>query len=140
MADSDRETIAFATHRGLYQLTCMPFDMTNARATFMRLMSLALRGLEWEHCLVYLDDVMVYRVSFQQCLDNLEWVLGPLVDAGLKLKPSNCFLFQEQVSFLGHIVGWEGVTCDPNKVAAVQDWHAPTSVREVQSILVTAPV
>ena len=62
--DSDKEKTAFATPRGLYQFTKMPFGLTNAPATFMRLMELAMRGLEWDKCLVYLDDVIVFGDSF----------------------------------------------------------------------------
>jgi len=135
MADSDKEKTAFATHRGLYQFKKMPFGLTNAPATFMRLMSLALRGLEWERCLVYLDDVIVFGSSFERCLENLSQVLTRFATAGLKLKPSKCFLFQPQVSFLGHIVGREGVRCDPAKIATVQDWPTPDNCREVRSFL-----
>ena len=134
MADEDKEKTAFATHRGLYQFKKMPFGLTNAPATFMRLMSMALRGLEWERCLVYLDDVIVFGTSFDHCLSNLEQVFTRLDDAGLKLKPSKCSLFQEEVAFLGHRVGRKGISCDPAKIANVQDWPNPANVSDVSRI------
>lgn len=135
MKAEDREKTAFSTHRGLYQFKKMPFGLTNAPATFMRLMELALRGLEWEHCLVYIDDIIVFGDSFDVCLKNLELVLERLSSAGLRLKPSKCDLFQPEVAFLGHRVNKEGISCDPAKLAAVREWPRPSNVSEVRSFL-----
>ena len=41
----------------------------------------------------------------------------------------------ESVSFLGHIVSSQGISVDPKKVEAVQDWPVPRSVTEVRSFL-----
>jgi hypothetical protein len=56
----------------------MPFGLCNAPATFERLMELVLRGLKWKTCLVYLDDVMVVRSTFDEHLKNLKEIFGPL--------------------------------------------------------------
>lgn len=135
MKVEDREKTAFSTHKGLYHFKKMPFGLTNAPATFMRLMELALRGLEWEHCLVYLDDVIVFGSSFEKCLANLELVLERFHSAGLRLKPSKCDLFQPEVAFLGHRVNKDGISCDPAKLAAVRDWPRPDKLAEVRSFL-----
>ena len=37
----------------------MPFGLCNAPATFQRLMDWVLAGMQWETCLVYLDDIIV---------------------------------------------------------------------------------
>jgi len=52
----------------------MPFGLCNAPATFERLMESVLRGLTYEACLVYLDDVIVIGRTFQEQLDNLQKV------------------------------------------------------------------
>ena len=64
MDSSDKCKTAFATHRGLYEFNVMPFGLCNAPGTFSRLMELVLRGLQWDRCLVYLDDIIVFGRTF----------------------------------------------------------------------------
>ncbi|MFW5438972.1 Ty3/Gypsy family RNase HI domain-containing protein, partial [Paenibacillus apiarius] len=40
-----------------------------------------------------------------------------------------------KTAFLGHVVSAEGISVDPEKVAAVRDLAAPTSVSEVRSVV-----
>ena len=135
MAPEDREKTAFSTHRGLFQFTVMPFGLCNAPGTFERLMEVAMRGLQWSSCLVYLDDIVVFSRDFESHLQRLGDVLGRLEDAGLKVKPSKCHLARRKVSFLGHVVSEEGIQTDPRKVEAVKDWPSPASLTEVRSFL-----
>jgi hypothetical protein len=67
----DKEKTAFSTGQGQRQFTVMPFGLCNAPAAFERLMESVLRGLTYEPCLVYLDDVIVIGCTFQEQLDNL---------------------------------------------------------------------
>ena len=98
-------------------------------------MEMVLRGLNWERCLVYLDDIIVFEKSFDEALKNLTLVFERLRQAGLRLKPSKCSLFQSSVKFLGHIVSSEGVSCDPDKISCVRDWETPRCVTEVRSFV-----
>ena len=75
-------------------------------------MELALRGLHLQHCLVYLNNIVVFGRNFEQALENLELVFDQLASAGLKLKPKKCALFQHSVKFLGHVLAKEGVSCE----------------------------
>ncbi len=135
MNESDKEKTAFATHRGLFQFRKMAFGLTNAPATFMRLMEKVLEGLNWEQCLVYLDDIIVFGETFDQCLERLGNVVQRIQDAGLKLKPGKCHLFRTEVSFLGHVVTDAGIACDPEKIDKVREWPAPESTADVKSFL-----
>ena len=130
-----RQKTAFCTTEGLFQFRVMPFGLCNAPATFQRLMYLVLAGLQWSHCLVYLDDVVVLGRSFDEHLRNLELVFRRLREAGLHLKPSKCSLFRHKVQYLGHIISREGVAADPSKIEKVATWPTPTSVRETQQFL-----
>ncbi|MCG7878904.1 MAG: RNA-directed DNA polymerase, partial [Candidatus Thiodiazotropha endolucinida] len=131
----DKEKSAFITRRGLFQFRVLPFGLCNAPATFERLMETVLAGLQWDICLIYIDDVIVYGKTFEEALKNLETVLERLQVAGLKLKAQKCKLFSKSVSFLGHIISDRGIETDPEKILAVQEWPIPINITEVRSYL-----
>ena len=112
---SDREKTAFCTQQGLFEFNVMPFGLCNAPATFQRLMNLVLAGIQWNTCLVYIDDIIIFGKTFDQHLHNLQQVLDRLRQAGLKLHPSKCQFLQHKVTFLGHIISQDGIYPDPDK-------------------------
>ena len=135
VAERDQPKTAFCTTEGLFEFKVMPFGLCNAPATFQRLMDLVLAGLQWSHCLVYLDDVIVLGKTFTEHLENLRTVFARLREAGLKLKPTKCAFLQPRVQYLGHIVSRDGVTPDPAKVEKVAKWPTPTTTKEIQRFL-----
>ena len=126
---------AFCTPNGLFQFKVMPFGLTNAPATFQRLMERVLAGLQWQICLVYIDDVIIFSQTFNEHVDHLNQVFNRLRKAGLKLKPKKCFLFKTEVRYLGHVVGRDGISTDPDKTKVVREWPKPQSVTDVKSFL-----
>ena len=58
-----------------------------------------------------------------------------LKQVGLKLKPSKCELFREELIYLGHVVSKNGIQTDLKKVEAICKWPVPTNVAEVRSFL-----
>lgn len=135
MDDEDKEKTAFTTGQGLWQFLVMPFGLSNAPATFGRLMEQVLIGLPWTTCLVYLDYIIVHAQSFQEELDRLREIFSRLRNANLKLNPKKCLLFQEQVSYLGHRITRNGIQTDSSKTEAVGKWPVPRNVANVRSFL-----
>ena len=135
MTEEAKQKSAFVTPGGLFQFKCMPFGLCNAPSTFERLMEQVLAGLQWQICLVYLDDVIVYSRDFTEHVERLEIILKRISEAGLKLKPKKCHFFCEKVIYLGHTVSAEGIATDPEKVRAVQDWEVPKDLTDVRSFL-----
>ncbi|MCG7879381.1 MAG: RNase H-like domain-containing protein, partial [Candidatus Thiodiazotropha endolucinida] len=131
----DKPKTAFITRKGLFQFRVLPFGLCNAPATFERLMESVLAGLQWDICLIYLDDIITFGKTFEEAVENLEKVFDRLRSAGLKLKPKKCDLFEKSVTFLGHIISDEGVGTDPEKVRAVKEWPVPVSQTEIRSFL-----
>ena len=109
--------------------------MVNAPATFERLMENVLHGLQWDICLVYLDDIIVMAKDFEGMIENMRQVFGRLQDAGLKLKPKKCCMFAEKVHFLEHVISESGVGTDPDKIECIKTWPIPQDVNELRSFL-----
>ena len=135
MEGADREKTAFTTRHGLFEFQVMAFGLCNAPSTFQRLMAFVLAGLQWQTCLVYLDDVIVFGRDFEEHLVRLREVFERFRQAGLKLKPSKCFLLRPKVPFLGHVISADGVSTDPDKIRAVEQWPIPSNVSDVRSFL-----
>ena len=135
VSEADKEKTAFCTPDGLFQFNVMPFGLCNAPATFQRLMNAVLGGLQWDRCLVYLDDIIVLGRSFESHLTALSKVLDRLEQAGLKLKPAKCHLCRKEVSYLGHIVSEQGIAADPSKTERIATWPVPENTREVQQFM-----
>ena len=101
---------------GFWECECMPFGLTNAPATFQRLMEYCLGELHLNWYIIYLDDIIVFSRTPEEHLHRLKAVLNKLEAAGLKLKPSKCDLFKQQINYLGHVVSKEGISTDPEKI------------------------
>ncbi len=135
VAEEDKEKTAFASSFGLYHFNVMPFGLCNSPATFERLMENVLRGLQFEECLLFVDDIISFGGTIPECLERLERVFERLAAAGLKLKPSKCNFFKKKVLFLGHIVTPEGITTDPAKIDVVKNWPVPTNTTEIRAFV-----
>ena len=133
--EEDRPKTAFSTRKGLFQFIKMPFGLCNAPATFSRLMEQVLQPVLYREAFCYLDDVVLTANSPHQMRERLNSVFALLRKAGLLLKPKKCTLFVRSVCYLGHVLSSEGVSCDLEKIAAVQDWPTPTTVSEVRGFL-----
>jgi len=109
LTERAQERSAFCTRRGLFQFTRMPFGITGAPSSFCRFMSIVLRDLLWKICLCYLDDIVIFAKTPEELIERLRQVLDRLRDVGLKVKPSKCVLFQQQIKFLRHKDSRNGV-------------------------------
>jgi hypothetical protein len=135
MEPKDQQKIAFVSKQGIYEFTIMPFGLTNAPATFQRLMNTVLNGMINNGVMVYLDDIIIYSKTFEEHLEKLEEVFRRIKVAGLKIKPSKCEFLETEFTFLGHVVGKDGIKPDPKKIEKVKDFPRPTTVTKIRSFL-----
>src|SRR2546425_10005060 len=113
MDENDKDKTFFLTRTGLFRFSVMAFGLTNAPATFQRLMDVVMAGLNFEVCLLYLDAIILFSSTVTEHLERLGRLLARLRWANLKLKPSKCHLLQRQVNFLGHVITAGSVGRDP---------------------------
>ena len=116
-------------------MTRMPFGLNNAASTFQRTMEMALRGLQWITCLIYIDDVIVFGKTFEEHLARVEEVLERIQAAGLKLKPEKCRMLQKEVVFLGHVVSGKGVQPSPTNISKIISWPRPKTAKQVKQFV-----
>ena len=120
---------------GHLHFNVMPYGLVNAGATFQRLMDRTLNGLHWTHCLVYLDDIIVFGSTIEEHNERLKMVLERLAEANLTLKPGKCKWAKQKVKYLGHLIEDGTIKTDPEKTTTVREFPTPTSVKEVRAFL-----
>jgi hypothetical protein len=62
-------------------------------------------------------------------------MLDILKQHDLYLKPEKCAFKQEEIDYLGVIVGWRMLKIDPKKIQGVANWSPPKTVTEVCQFL-----
>ena len=65
-------------------------------------------------------------------------MLAALAANDLYLSAKKCTFHQSSVAFLGVLISPDGVSIDPSKIKAVQDWARPTNVTGIQELIGTA--
>ena len=98
-------------------------------------MKRVLAGLQWNICLVYIDDIIIFSQTIDEHIEQLQTVFDRLKSAKLKLKPKKCHLFEEKFSYLGHVVSEHGIKTDPEKVSAINKWPRPQTVTDIRSFI-----
>ena len=110
MAEESRPYTAFTVGSlGVYEFLRMLFGLCNAHATFQRLMQNCLSELNLTYALIYLDDIVVFSDTEKEHVKHLAAVFERFREHGLKLKPSKCEFFKEEINYLGHRVSADGM-------------------------------
>jgi len=136
MKEEDKAKTAFSVGPlGFYECNRLAFGLCNAPGTFQRLMERCMGELHLRECVIYLDDIIIFSKTLEEHFSRLRAVFERLESAGLKLKGSKCEFFRTQVTYLGHLVSERGVETDPEKISALQNWPAPSSIKELRRFL-----
>jgi hypothetical protein len=134
--EEDRSKTAFtAGPMGHWEFDRMAFGLVNAAATFQRAMENTLHDLLYRECIVYIDDVIVFSKDFESHIARLDAVLKRLISNGLKVKPSKCEFFKDEIMYLGHKISAAGISADPRKIDSVKSWPEPTNIKELRSFI-----
>ena len=110
-------------------------DITNAPSSFQHFINDTLQGYLDIFATAYIDDILVYSNSLSEHKKHVKLILDRIRDAGLQLDIAKSEFHVQEVTFLGLLVGKDGIRMDPKKIEAVQDWAVPQSVKDIQSFI-----
>jgi hypothetical protein len=130
MEEQDIHKTAFQTHNGHYEWVVLPFGLCNAPATFQSLMNDIFRQHLRRFILVFFDDILFYTKTCQEHMECLQTTLEILRNNCMVVNFKKCSFGKQQVEYLGHIISAAGVAPDKDKVAAVESWPRPKTVKE----------
>ncbi|KAK3510964.1 hypothetical protein QTP70_027799, partial [Hemibagrus guttatus] len=133
--EGDEWKTTFHTTHGHYEYCVMPFGLTNAPAVFQALINEVFRDLLGRGVIAYIDDILVYSTSMEEHVRQVREVLARLQQHHLYIKLEKCEFYRPMVTFLGYLISHQGVEMDMVKVRTVTEWHAPSTVQELQRFL-----
>jgi hypothetical protein len=135
IAEGHEWLTAFITRFGLYEMLVTPFGLCNAPATFQNYINHVLHNALDDYCTAYLDDVLVFSKTRAEHTKHVNEVIQRLGNAGLQIDINKSEFYTTKTKYLGLIISTDGMTMDPEKVQALQEWKDPTSVKELQQFL-----
>lgn len=110
----------------------MPFGLSNCPSVFQSFINDVFRDMLDRWVIVYIDNILIYSNSLQEQIQHVQSVLSRLIQYQLYAKAEKCEFHQTSISFLGYIIGQEGVAMDESKVRVALEWPQPRTVKELQ--------
>lgn len=135
MDPADIHKTAFNVEHGHFEFLRMPMGLKNSPSTFQRVMDNVLRDLQNVICLVYLDDIVVFSVSLQEHMINLEKVFKRLRESNFKIQMDKSEFLKLETSYLGHVISKDGIKPNPDKIIAIQKFPIPKTATEIKRFL-----
>ena len=120
---------------GFFKYNCMPFGLCNVPATFQRLMQNCLRELNLTYCLIHLGDIIIFLKMAEEHLHCLCVIFDQFREHNLKLKPSKCDFFRNEITYLAHRVSKDGVCPNDSNLKAIAECTPLETYMEVCTFL-----
>ena len=85
--------------------------------------------------LVYIDDTVVFSLTFNDHLTHLDKVFTAISQANITLSPSKCHLAFQSLLLLGQKVSQLGLLTHKEKVSTITQLDVPRNISELQTFL-----
>ena len=130
-----RKVTAFSCNDKRYWYKKMVMGHCNSAQQFSRCMAMLLADVPFDQLVAFLDDLLLASDDVESHLFRLEYVLQRFKDANMKLTPNKCHFLKAEVKYVGLTISEAGLRITDDRIAAVKALQAPTTIKEVQSVL-----
>ena len=135
MDPESRKYTAFATKYGLMEFKVLPFGLSTACSTFVRLMRKVLSGLQNVSC--YFDNIVIYSENWNDHLSHVRSVLDRLRLNGLTAGPSKCYFAFSEIKYLGYQLGNNTLSPIPSRINDIVKMPLPDNKKALRSFMGT---
>src|SRR5436190_15070519 len=98
--EGDEWKTAFRTQYGQYEYCVMPLGLSNAPATFQRLINNIMRVYLDNFIVAYLNDILVFSQNLKEHIQHVRKVLKKLDNWDLTISPEKSEFHKSQIEFL----------------------------------------
>jgi len=135
-SETDKQWTSFAGPTCQLQYTTLPQGYRNSVSEYSKFTSVILGELQWQCCLTYLDDFLIWSENFDQHIKDLDRVFCRLEYYGVQLSPAKSVFCQKQLPYLGHVIEpGIGIKPNPKLVQAIADIPPPTTRKQLSTFL-----
>nr|GEW27008.1 reverse transcriptase domain-containing protein [Tanacetum cinerariifolium] len=131
----DQEKTTFTYPYETFTYRRKPFGLCNAPGTFQRCMMAIFHDMIEKTMEVFMDDLLVFRNSFQSCLSHLERMPKRCEDTNLCLNWEKSHFMVKEGIVLGHKISKQGIEVNKAKVDVITKLPHPTTIKGIRSFL-----
>lgn len=133
LSKDSQEKTAFTVGGNMYCYKRMTMGLQNSPATLAILMELVFRDLQ-PYAFAYMDDFLICSNTFDEHLKLLTVVANRMAKVNLTYNPTKSNFCCSQLAFVGYILNQNGLTVNPERIAAVHAYTRPKTPKEVRRI------
>jgi site-specific DNA-cytosine methylase len=122
----------------------MMFGVATAPSQMQKLMEEILGSELYQTCVVFIDDTLIYTKKIEgeseeegmkRHMADVTRVVTKLADAGVTISVEKSRLFRHEVSYLGFLLGRNGLSVEKQKQAKVVDAAFPDTQKKLHTLL-----
>lgn len=133
LCESDIPKTAFYAGGKLYEYVACPFGLKNAPAYCARVLDKVSEGCRG--VLNYYDDMVVHGKTKAEHDENLREIFERIRKHGLSLNLKKCMISQQEIPFLGFILGHGTKKPNPERISSIENFPLPESASQLQRFL-----
>ena len=133
LAEKSTWLTTFNTPFGRFKFERLPFGLVSAPEIFQRAMTEMFEDIE--KCEVIADDLLVWEKSVEEHDLTLEKVLQRAEETDLRFNEEKCKFHKQEVKYVGHVFGTDGLRPSPDKVQAILNMPAPHDKSSLQRFM-----